>query len=184
MKLVKYYVEFKVDIDPLALSKNIRNIYVVGDTFLANRDGALYVFKKDMVSVCALVTETNPWNLDSVRNCVTSCIGTTASGFTTRVIYETELHLDSSEMALEKLHYDLADKPPPGTVLNIYEPTINERLIVKFSVSRDGFTSTFHISTSGECVVVCDTRRCSISKTEEECISLARKLKESLIEYL
>lgn len=165
LALVKYYAEFSADVNNLELSRNVRNVYQADDGYFVSHsiDKVLYVFKTKTVSVCGFVIDDSPCDLKKVRTRIVSSVGPCSIGIFTRLVFHTKFRIRDDLLNLDRIHYRMALQQPVGLVLNLYEPTIHEALILKWSIFRDGFVATFHLRTDGDCVIVCDTRNCGDS---------------------
>lgn len=179
--LVKHYLEFVCNIKPSKLSDKFRNIYEVEENkFVSTCHGSHYMFLDKKIIVVSMVTPENPLELNPIRNRVRSVTGERVLGRSTRFVFETVIPIPMCHpvLGLDMTHFRLVKNDPPGLVLNIFEPSVNPNLILKFSEYSDGFTCTFHIQSTGKCHVVCDTSICGSS--EDVC----RKRLESYFELI
>lgn len=165
--LVKHYLEFVCTIKPRKLSETFRNIYKVEENkFVSTCYGSHYMFLDKKIIVVSMVTPENPLDLKPIRNRVRSVTGERVLGRSTRFVFETVIPIPMCDpvLGLDMTHSRLVKKDPPGLVLNIFEPSVNPNLILKFSEYSDGFTCTFHVQSTGKCHVVCDTSTCGSSE--------------------
>ena len=161
LDVVKRYFEFESGKTPRDLSEQVRNLYEIGENkFLSTCEGSHYIFCEKKILVVFSSDSKCVFDLDSIKNRVRYLVGST-SWKTTRIVFETFLHMVPD---LETIHFSLSKNKPNGIILNILEPSVHPNLILKFSEYSDGFSSTYHISSTGVCFVVCDTSRCNSSE--------------------
>lgn len=177
----KHYVEFDVNITPKEVAGRIKNIYENDDRFVAKSKGSFYVFTRNKISAMSIITDEHPLDLKSIHTTVRSVTGNSSTGKSVCAVLGTKFPVRDSLIELDKIHSRLAQKPPSGIVLNIYEPSLNSRLVLKFSAFRDGFTATFHVESNGDCLVLCNTKHCN--STVETCNARCEHIWSQLKEY-
>lgn len=159
--LKKQYAESKVRCDdPSDILRTIRNIHFVNGLYAACSEGVLYVFRRDKVTLYS----TKSIDFATTGHRVYLATGSVPALRTTLMTFETSVELSSTSrtdiLFLDLLHYKIMCHPPRGTEINIFEPEIYPNLVVKVSPFTDGFTVTFHIKSTGKCIVVCDANNC------------------------
>ena len=155
-------MEFHCEISPSKLFEKYKNMYKIDgeDKYLATCEGSHYIFTSTKIVVVSTISRDNTLDIENIRQRVWEMSNTRPLEKVVKVIFETKI---VHGLDLEMIHFRIAQTPPKGIVLNIYEPSINPNLILKFSDFFDGFTSSFRIGKDGECFVICDTYRSNSS---------------------
>ena len=183
ISLVKKYMEFPCEISPSKLFDEYRNMYQIGDEkYLATCKGSHYIFSSTKIVVVSTISQDYPLDIRDIRRRVRDISNTRSIEKVIKVVFETKIFHRESSLDLERIHFRLAENPPRGIVLNIYEPSISPNLVLKFSAFPDGFTSSFQIGKDGECFVICDTTQSNSS--DEVCSERVSDAVNHIQEYL
>ena len=158
--LKKQYAESTVQCDPSDIQGTTRNIHFVNDLYVGFSEEVLYVFRRDKVTLYS----SKPIDFSTAGHRIYLATGSIPALRTTLITFETTVALSSASptniIFLDLLHDKIMRHPPRGTEINIFEPEIHPNLVVKVSPFADDFTVTFHIKSTGKCIVVCDAKNC------------------------
>ena len=175
VRVIKVYATFNVsaDLDLDGIGKRVRNVVPIGPNLIAYQNGRVFIFRRNKVSVCFVPgpedVDVQPIDyLASLRSTINVAMSSVNSALSQKgkidvVVMKTVFNFQSladSLLKIDILHQRIADIRPDGIVFNILEPTLADKLLVKFSAWGDGFSLVFHINESGETFVHYDLRKC------------------------
>lgn len=153
MKLVKYYgrVEYAFNTEKIL---RVKNTDVFDDDVVARTDTTVYTFHQNekYISICSLVDKY--WDKDSVVKTIEKIVGPGCKSkcVDKSFIFESKIYL--GEGGPELLHWLLIKNNRDDVLLNIYEPELNDALIVHFKIFND-VSITSHIFIDGKVVHIC-----------------------------